>query len=493
MKKFDMLIAVIIVIACILSLLLGLFFNSFGLDRKILGDKVIDALLHRSDWTAITILTFRRLVLLFGIGLIGIYAISAVWKRDVSILVICLFISFQINSFIGFTIPVYVDSIGLTNALNLTSFILLLAFVVLIQKDLEWVHRILASPIFWCFFVIILCGLATQIYYLGFIKGLGIVYIRVVQPLIFITLISYVAASKRGMQKIITSIVLVIMLGILLYYISPQKEITNPALNRVSILGSWTIYGTLLAASLPLAISLWVMNHDLKLRMFLAIAVPVIFLEVIKTQTRGAIFALGTLSLFLLSRRIRQYPFVIGLTGVIFFYLLFNPIPEMKLSGDRLLSFNIEKIQNDSNWQSRMARNAKAITYLSSHPFSGIGLGQPTPGVDSELPFWVYNTYLHWGVAFGLPAMLAFCGLMLYSIFHAIKNIIYETEEFKIYQMGFFIALLVWIINQFTTADSLSYLSSVEATLMFYAVIGMILGQNFGLKESTLVNLNQYR
>jgi O-antigen ligase len=132
---------------------------------------------------------------------------------------------------------------------------------------------------------------------------------------------------------------------------------------------------------------------------------------------------------------------------------------------------------NEPNWIGRLSRNAEAWRYILDHPFTGLGLGQVTMEAGSNLPFWTYNPYLHWGAAMGIPAMLAFATMMLLSLFHSIRNYLSEKPELKAYQLGILIALLIWLINQFTTGDSLTYFQPVESILFFYAVIGMILGQ----------------
>ena len=77
----------------------------------------------------------------------------------------------------------------------------------------------------------------------------------------------------------------------------------------------------------------------------------------------------------------------------------------------------------------------------------------------------------------GILGLLAFVLIMLLSMIQSISNLISETKELKIYQVSILIALVVWLVNQLTTGDSLTYLQPVESVLFFYAVIGMIEGQ----------------
>jgi O-antigen ligase len=214
--------------------------------------------------------------------------------------------------------------------------------------------------------------------------------------------------------------------------------------------------------------------------------VPLLVWELFLTQTRGAIASLGTLGLLVLEKRLR-WPILILVVLIFLAYIIgIIPIPNnLEFSGRRFLSLDPQIMLKDRNWVTRVDRNKIAIAYILSHPFSGIALGQPPADPKyNEIASWVYNTYLHWGVAMGIPAMLAFTVLMLYLIKNAIRNFIISEKEMKVYQLSILIALLIWLINQFTTADSLTYLSDANSTLFFYAVVGMVLGQSLTYKTA---------
>jgi O-antigen ligase len=473
-------------IVCFIACFVGYYSASRSLVDRLLGDKVNVALLDYADTSNILVLVIRRVLILGVMGISALLGVWAVYKKKYEMLLFGFILTFPfahtLNSFF-FTL-IYVDSLGPTsNYLGLTNCLLLLSLFMLIIRESNLIRQAFSKAIPWCFVALFFAGFLTQSYHLGIVNGLIIGYVRIMQPLIFIILVSHVARTKPGLRKIM--IVLVVTIAITIFYriISPSTLVTDPVYQRVGGLGSWTIYGTLLVASIPLAIVLWVTTPKLKL--FIVGLIPLTVYEAYLTQTRGAIVALGALGLFAFEKRFR-FLIIPLLLAVI--WILSSPDPiTIQLTGNRLLSLDARVMSNDINWGVRIERNLSALRYIETHPFTGLGLGQPSSETGSQLAFWVYNPYLHWGVAMGIPAMLAFAYMMLQSIFNAIRNFTSETGENKIYQFGILIALTVWVINQFTTGDSLTYLSVPEATLMFYAVIGLILGQQIE-RESKLVH-----
>ena len=91
----------------------------------------------------------------------------------------------------------------------------------------------------------------------------------------------------------------------------------------------------------------------------------------------------------------------------------------------------------------------------------------------------------------GILAMLAFSLIMLLSIVQCIVHFRVAAKEFKIYHLSILIALVVWLINQFASGDSLTYMQPVESTLFFYAVIGMVVGQQVGQKDASLSTMDR--
>ncbi len=181
------------------------------------------------------------------------------------------------------------------------------------------------------------------------------------------------------------------------------------------------------------------------------------------------------------------YPFVVNLlaargsrkpalwvgTGLLVLVLSFGwSWQTIELSGGRLLSLDLKVMSQEPNWVGREARNLAAINYLSRHPWTGLGLGRPTAETGSELAYWVYNPYLHWGVAMGLPALMLFAAIMLLALRRAMAAA--RQPQNRVYHLGILLALGAWMINQVTTGDSVTYFHTVESTFYFYAILGLI-------------------
>ncbi len=66
---------------------------------------------------------------------------------------------------------------------------------------------------------------------------------------------------------------------------------------------------------------------------------------------------------------------------------------------------------------------------------------------------------------------------MINSVKDAFYSFMKQNKSHKIYQLSILVCLFIWIFNQFSTGDSLTYLQPIESTFYFYAVIGMIIGQ----------------
>lgn len=472
----DFIRLLIIFALCLLVVFVATYIVKYGLADRILGDEL--HYLERSFFDPFTLVNLakRLLFLVFALALALYLAISAFQLRVEAIILvlICLLPVFSIAS-INFP-PSYVDSVGLVTAPNLTSIALVGSFMLLLYRDWLWFRKCSKTLIIRAMLFLAICGVFTQTYHLGIIDGLLLVFLRVIQPIIFIVLVSYVARSNEGLQNLFVSFVVSVLLAILIRVASPIP--VDPGTGRAFAIGSWTIYGTILVAVLPLAITLSVDKKSIWIKIILVLIIPLMIFEVFLTQTRGAIAALAALGLFGLEKRFRWVAIVGSLLLVILLLNWEGNINTAELSGGRLLTLDIKVMMDDKNWISRLERNFESLQYIYSHPFSGLGLGRPTAETGSQLAYWVYNPYLAWGVSMGIPAMLAFVLVMYQAILNSLRNYFREQEKLKIYQLCIFISLVVWIVNQFTTGDSLTYLQSIESILFFYAVIGMVLGQS---------------
>jgi O-antigen ligase len=249
---------------------------------------------------------------------------------------------------------------------------------------------------------------------------------------------------------------------------------------RAYSIGSWTIYGTILAATIAPVIALLFSSKKITSKMLLVLSAVIIIIEIFNTQTRGAIYGLYMFVLYALAKNYRRQIIVFVIIMISVQLLGYFNILEYEIGAGRMVSFNYQTMLMEPNVIGRLDRLNDAWVYIISHPFSGLGLGQPTSDSGPQLPLWTYSPYLAWGVSMGLFAMIAFVLIMLFSLRQSIKNYFIATDDKKIYPLTVFVMLVVWIVNQFTTGDSLTYLQSIESVLYFYAVIGIILGQQVG-------------
>jgi hypothetical protein len=331
------------------------------------------------------------------------------------------------------------------------------------------------------FLILALTGLFTQIYHLGFRAGLGIVYVRVIQPFIFVLLASYWASSKTKLGTLFVIAITASLAGIGLRVSSPTM--IDEATGRVFAIGSWTIYGTILSATIPLVICLLATTRRFWVKVLLVGIMTMLVWEAFLTGTRGAILAFLTFGLFVFTRETRWLFLIGGTVGLIAFGVL-GEDAVIEFSGGRLLTLDPQTMLNDANAAVRFWRNSLALDYILTHPFEGLGLGKPTGASAWEIVFWTYNPYLAWGVPFGIFGLIGFAILMLQSAMRAVRNFLHAHSDTRIYQLTIGICLLVWVVNQFTTGDSMTYLQSVESTFFFYLIIGMIVGQDIALEDA---------
>jgi hypothetical protein len=214
--------------------------------------------------------------------------------------------------------------------------------------------------------------------------------------------------------------------------------------------------------------------------------------EAFLTGTRGAILAFLTFGLFVFTRETRWLFLIGGTVGLIAFGVL-GEDAVIEFSGGRLLTLDPQTMLNDANAAVRFWRNSLALDYILTHPFEGLGLGKPTGASAWEIVFWTYNPYLAWGVPFGIFGLIGFAILMLQSAMRAVRIFLHAQSDTRIYQLTIGICLLVWVVNQFTTGDSMTYIQSVESTFFFYLIIGMIVGQDIALEDARIPEKLQLR
>jgi hypothetical protein len=393
------------------------------------------------------------------------------------------------SSFIG-VIPqvvVYVDHQGNSSSLTVSSYLLAVVFVVVMTREPAFVGRFLRTPIFLAFYVLFASAFISQAWYLGIWTGLGLAYIRVLQPMMVVVLLAYLAVDEEGLRMAFLSLIGAAAVAIVGRYtagaalgagtVSAIDNGTGGA-PRVFSLGSWTIYGTICASIVSLIVALVATERRALVRIVLVAAAVFTVKEVLATGTRGALIGLAAVGVFSMRRRARWWMLgvilIVAMAAVAFHF-------HGEFTGSRALSLDVHSVIGERNTQVRLKRNAAAISYIVAHPLSGSALGVRHLVERQEIGTWVYNPYLAWGTAMGLPALLSFTAIMLFTIGYSIGNWRKASGSWRTMQVGLAAALGVWLINQFTTGDSLTYLQSVDATFFFYAIVGLILGSHLSL------------
>ena len=228
-----------------------------------------------------------------------------------------------------------------------------------------------------------------------------------------------------------------------------------------------------MAAAVVMTVSLVVTSPALRTRILWLTLGALCLSDLVLTKTRGALLGLSGLAVYLLGAKPRRL--VIIMFAVIILAAMGLGYRLQFFSG-RELTLNMHEMLSQPNSQFRLARNGDALDYVIHHPFKGVALGTTFYHGGSEIGSWVDNPYLAWGVAAGLPGLLAFAVLMVWSLWVSTRAVFRSTGNERILLMGVLGALVAWFINQWTTGDSLTYVQRPEAALFFYAVIGIVVG-----------------
>ncbi len=477
------------------AILLGSYIGSRNVVDMILGDRLAGLNIDLTN-PQVLFLVIRRVFILAMVGGVSLFIGKALYKWEIDEL-ICGFICFlPLLMHLSPRFPFhYEDTAGNITDINLTGLFLVVIFFMIVIKRWSWFVYAINNSIVQALCLIFIFGLLTQVYYLGLFMGGLVVFARVIQPILFIILTSYLSRSRSGLMKSFVFVVASILIAIAYGIITENAGVTETDADgrRLGVIGSWTIYATILVSTIPMIFCLMGRSKWSEKKLFLLTLIPLVIRETILTQTRSAIVAIAALFIFVLDKKYRILLFVIFI--LLAYTYTIGDLKPIEFSGGRFLDLDITKVVQDNNWGVRVARNAAAVQYIIDYPIQGLGLGRPTVETGPQLAFWTYNTYLAWGIAFGIPAMLAFGFLMVKSFIDAIFNYLREKSNTRIFQLGLLISLIIWTLNQFTTGDSLTYLQPIESTFYFYAIIGMIMGQKYMLDhdyipEKILLNLS---
>lgn len=373
----------------------------------------------------------------------------------------------------------YRDSFGYTTGITLSSVLLLAAFVTALVEKREG-SRVpgRSEPVLWLLGIIALVGLLTQSVHIGVLPAIGVAYVRVAQPIMFVWLIASMVRREGSLRPAVLALVAAAAVGLftrVALEAAGAQLLTNTQ-GRAASIGTWTIYGTIMAATVMLLIALAVHSRPVAISGLWTLGIPIALAELFATQTRGAILGLVAASAFILARKQRLS--VVILTATVVAIVLVSGIG-LEQGAGRPLTLDAKEMISQPNAISRFVRNAMAIDYIVENPLAGLGLGRPTRSDQADLSVWVDNPYLAWGVAFGLPALLAFLGVMILTVRGAVRSVRRSHDREQYLRIGVLAALGVWIVNQFTTGDSLTYLQSIDAALFFYGIVGMVLGSEW--------------
>jgi len=439
----------------------------------------------------------------FGLLSVAVALAAVVWERvlrgEIRRAIPFVVLSWGISESYG-RMPMltfYTDRNGIASHFGVSSFLLAVAFIGLMAKERAFVTRFLRTPMFVAFYVLFACVVLTQGWYLGFVPGVGLAYDRVLQPMMVVALLSYVGRSPSGLRSAFLWIIGAVALAICVRYLADAFLGTSPVVSdadltngvrRVGGIGTWTIYGTICASVLPLLVSLLVVDRGLVERVGFVLFALVAVKEVLATGTRGAFLGLAAPLVFLLRRRARWWVTALVVTllvGAGTFGL------RAGFSGSRALSLNAGSLLSQPNVVARLNRNDAAIHYLLKHPLSGSGLGLPLYSDGIDIGTWVYNPYLHWAVSMGLIASLAFAAIVGMSVMYTVGNWRASSGILRTLQVGLTASLVVWLVNQFTSGDSVTYVQSVQASLFFYAIVGLILGSRLNRQTGSLTRRSE--
>jgi len=388
--------------------------------------------------------------------------------------ILCL--GFPFFLLVGPLLVLYRDSFGFGSSITVSGVVLLLAFVASVSsRGHSVLTRVAREPVVWCMGIIALAGVLTQSVHLGIVPAVGVVYDRVLQPLMLIVVVARLVQRSGSVRPAATAFVAAAFVGVA-SRMALSASGTGAALLpdvRAAAIGSWTIYGTILAATCMLLLGLGASARPRWPGLLWLAGLPVAVSELLATGTRGAIAGLAAVGAFVLARSVKLRIAVVGLgiVGMLIFSATYLPV-----GGGRVFTLDPAVLSTDVNWVFRVERNGRAADFILANPVSGLGLGNPSDPRYADISVYVDNPYLAWGVAFGLPALLAFAGLMVVTLRDAYLGVTRSTERERYLRIGLLAALLAWVINQFGTGDSLTYLQSMESVLFFYGVVGMVLG-----------------
>jgi len=157
---------------------------------------------------------------------------------------------------------------------------------------------------------------------------------------------------------------------------------------------------------------------------------------------------------------------------------------------------------NTSSTQQRLRFYEAAIQSIKQHPFLGVGIGNwklhsieydKPYMIDYTVPYHVHNDFLEICAELGLPGFILYFGIFLwlfFLIFKAVKAKEFGLNNFSDLILLCFVSLIVYLADSFLNFPFTRPLMQIQ-NLFFWAVIFVIIGQNYTFKNLFSIQFNQ--
>ena len=326
---------------------------------------------------------------------------------------------------------------------------------------------------------------------LSLVPGLGIAFIKVLEPFLFMVIVAFLVYKYSDrIGALVTWMIFSILHAALFTVLTIEQVNIEAALVRFGNgpLGSPTMAAAISMTWAIVGIANW-FGQKLPIKVWSIAGAGLLVSIGILTYTRGPLvyFLIGVLVLLFFVGLKRAFPLIIVVVplllavsmnaDVIVERVLRRPLPSLLRLGE------------DANWVGRRMRNSKALDLFLQSPLIGIPIGKfeagPGPAYD-EVFYHIYNTPLAWLTYGGLFCGVAFSLLNIKTFFMAINQIRRGLDPGLWFPLiGFAIALLCWFLDFFATANNLLWGYPFTAVVYFYAIPGYILGLVIATSEES--------
>ncbi len=375
----------------------------------------------------------------------------------------------------------YIDNMHRLNYLNATvALIIIMLFAPVSKTSFQTLNTAIRDHrtlVFW-FAMLILNTVVTQVLRLGFFTGIVISFYRVGVPILVSLLIIEMSETIEDTKKFSAALIISLCIAVLMSHMGTIAKLGATGFgtgyvvrSEVTGFASWTMYATLLATTMPIVLAMIPTVSHKKWRILLWFSMAIFAFELLNTHTRGAILCLIPLLIVLVDKRWWKQVNVLWIVLSLFIIgTLFGDFVWTKL---QMRPWGGEW-RYDTSVVARLERIRWAWEYIRDHPFVGLGFGLPKSEYHVEIAQYIYNGFLSWWIFAGLGGVISFVAICIISI----KNgwCAYRSGDPIIGLMGAGIlaSFMGWMINQFTTADQLTYFHPIESVSFFYVLVGLM-------------------